>query len=64
MKTRRSPHNQEILWRALGGKSSSPRPRKRSPISRRKPIFDWALNRHVDPADPAYLERLTTKESP
>lgn len=58
MKTRKSPRNQEILWRSLGGKK--PTPPARSPISRLKPIFDWKQNRYVAPTDATYLDRLGT----
>lgn len=35
MRTRRSPHNQMILWRALGGRSIPSRPPRRTPLMSR-----------------------------
>jgi len=58
MHTRRSPRNQERLWRALGGvRQATP---DKLPVSKIKPVFDWQLNRYVDPTDASYLERLGT----
>ncbi len=56
MRTRRSPRNQEILWKSLGGiKPTTP---KKQTISKIKPVFDWNSNRYVDPTDASYLDHL------
>jgi hypothetical protein len=59
--TRRSPRNQEILWRALGGVRQTPP--KKSRVSKIKPVFDWVSNRYVDPAEASYLDRLGTSSA-